>query len=92
MRIIFIVLLTIVNSSPCFAFVKEKKLSNMLKRPHFYNIGSTSSNSVLTMECVGEDPYDEIECYFTEVVVRNKNDDQKKKLWEENSLIIDNNN
>ena len=91
MRIIifvFFIMIIINNSILCLAIEKEIQTSKMLTSPHFYNIGSTTSNSVLTMECGGEKPYNEIECYFTEIVIMIQSDDQKIKYREETSQII----
>ncbi len=38
--------------------------------PHFFSLGSTTNNSVLSMQCEGEKPFEVIYCIFSEIDIR----------------------
>lgn len=53
--------------------------------PHFYYYGCEGQNSVLSMQCNGDPPFNEITCDFTQIMLR-KMDEKERRIREEDAV------
>lgn len=61
-----ILVLFLLAVTPAYA---ETETKNITGPPHFDYMGSIGNNSAMSMKCYGEDPFQEIDCAFTQVMI-----------------------
>ncbi len=87
MRIGIFIFFIIIYCSVVIADESEKQKNDELSAPpHFRMIGSTTGNSVLSMQCEGKAPYEEIQCHFTQIRFRKMTEEEKQKFRKENVM------
>lgn len=76
MRLVIFGLLVLFNWSVVISNSYGNENTDVMKTPpHFFNLGSTTSTSALSMQCEGDKPYKVINCIFSEINIRKSVDD-----------------
>lgn len=69
------ILATVLHASVAAASaddVASTQQSDITTAPSFYYLGTTGSNSVMSMQCFGEAPFQEIDCSFSQILVNTR--------------------
>lgn len=57
----------------------EKKIDQLLAPPSFFENGTNADSSVLTMDCEGVKPFDQLECKFIQTRISKKDTEEVEK-------------